>query len=39
MKTCEHDWELKPISGNWMWVCKKCGKVISNRSFKKNSDD
>lgn len=34
MNTCEHDWELKPISGNWMWVCRKCKKVIAAKRLK-----
>ena len=34
MNTCEHDWELKPISGNWMWICKKCKKVIQSKRLK-----
>ena len=31
MNTCKHDWELKPMTGNWIWICKKCGKVIPHR--------
>lgn len=34
MKTCEHDWELKPMNGNWMWICKKCKKVIASKQLK-----
>lgn len=34
MNTCKHDWELKPISGNWMWVCRKCKKVIQSKQLK-----
>lgn len=30
MNTCKHDWVLKPMTGNWIWVCKKCKKVISS---------
>ena len=34
MNKCKHDWELKPITGNWIWICKKCGRVISHRQLK-----
>ena len=34
MDKCEHDWELKPLTGNWLWVCRKCKKVISSRQLK-----
>lgn len=34
MNKCEHDWELKPMSGNWVWICKKCKKVVSHRQLK-----
>ena len=34
MKTCKHDWELKPITGKWMWVCKKCKKIIPYKQLK-----
>ena len=38
MKTCKHDWELKPITGNWMWVCRKCKKVISYKNLRGNQE-
>ena len=29
MSICKHDWELKPVNGKWLLVCKYYNQVLA----------